>query len=115
MNFLAAILLKVPIIVLLLISACFVALGDFFAKSWSINQKNLFYLLSFFSYGVVAIFYLPTLLKESLVVTTVIYSIFIILVSIFVGMIIFGETLSSAKLAGVALGIISLVILNLAK
>ncbi|KKU98978.1 MAG: hypothetical protein UY32_C0009G0007 [Candidatus Jorgensenbacteria bacterium GW2011_GWC1_48_8] len=115
MNFFLTLVNKIPIIILLLISACFVAFGDFFGKTWSLNQKNIFYFLSFLSYGAVAIFYLPTLLRESLVVTTVIYSIFIIFVSMFIGMVIFGETLSLVRWVGVILGIVSLVILTSAK
>jgi hypothetical protein len=37
---------KVPVIVLLLISASGVILGDFFAKYWSLHQRTIFYVIA---------------------------------------------------------------------
>ncbi|MEK7464769.1 MAG: hypothetical protein AAB617_03260 [Patescibacteria group bacterium] len=115
MNALLAIFQKVPMIVLMLIGVLFVALGDFLGKSWSLQQKHLFYFLAILSYGAGNIFYLPTLLREGLVVTTIIWSILVILVSIFIGMVMFGETLSPLRSVGVIFGVVSLVILQMAK
>ena len=115
MNPLVELLQKLPVIVLLLICAFWVAMGDYFAKSWSVNQKNSLYILAFLSYALVGIFYLSTLLKEGLAVTTVIYSLLSILISLFIGIIMFGETMSFVRLLGLILGLISLVILIVAK
>ncbi len=115
MNFLVTALQKLPVIGLLLLGAACVALGDYFGKSWSLDQRTSLYILSLATYALSAVFYLPTLLKESLVITTVIWSILIILVSIFIGLVLFKETLSPVRTIGVILGLVSLVILNVAK
>ncbi|MEK7187666.1 MAG: hypothetical protein AAB691_02355 [Patescibacteria group bacterium] len=106
---------KLPTIALLLIGAICVAVGDYFAKSWSVEQRDILYYIAFASYALSPLFYLPTLLKESLIVTTIIWSILIILVSITLGAIVFHETLSPLKWSGVILGLVALVILSLAE
>ena len=115
MNFLVGTLQKLPVLALLIIGAMCVALGDYLGKSWSLDQRTSLYVLSLAAYALSAVFYLPTLLKESLVITTVIWSILIILVSIFIGLVLFKETLSPIRVVGVVLGLVSLVILNVAK
>lgn len=115
MNPLVTILQKLPVIVLLLLGAVCVAAGDFFGKSWSLDQRNTLYFVSLAAYALSAVFYLPSLLKEGLVITTVIWSILIILVSVFIGLVLFRETLSPLRMIGVLIGLVSLVILNIAK
>jgi len=102
---------KLPLYLLLILSALGVVAGDYFAKSWSINQKGIFLLLAFLGYVTASFFYIPSLLKESLVVTSVIWSVLSILGFLFVGLVLFHETLSLTQGVGVAFGVLALILL----
>ena len=114
MKFYTEILTKLPVVLLLIISACGVTVGDYFAKTWSINQKTVFLLIAFVGYFSATFFYIPTLLKEGLVVTSVIWSLFASIAFLAIGLIIFKETLTPMQLVGVALGVVALIILAFA-
>lgn len=104
---------KIPVFILLLLSGLSVVTGDYFAKYWSINQKTIFYILAILGYLGSSIFYIPTLLREGLVVTSVIWSLISIIGFLFVGLVIFKEVLTIWQIIGVSVGIIALVILSL--
>ena len=104
---------KIPVIVLLLLSGSAVVLGDVFAKYWSINQRSFLFFLAVASYMTSSILYLPTLLREGLIITSIIWSLFAIIGFLFVGLVVFKETLNSTQIVGVVLGVISLIILSI--
>jgi len=58
-------------------------------------------------------FFIPTLLREGLVVTSVIWSILSIIGFLAVGILIFKETLTILQIVGVIFGILALIILKL--
>ena len=105
---------KIPVIVLLLISATGVILGDFFAKYWSLHQRTIFYVIAIVGYLCSSVFYIPTLLRQGLVVTSIIWSLISIIGFLFVGLVIFKETLTTLQMVGVGFGVVSLVILAFA-
>jgi multidrug transporter EmrE-like cation transporter len=105
---------KIPVIVLLIISATGVILGDFFAKYWSLHQRTIFYIIAIVGYLCSSIFYIPTLLRQGLVVTSIIWSLISIVGFLFIGLVVFKEPLTTLQIVGVAFGVISLVILALA-
>ncbi len=102
---------KIPVLALLVISATFTITGDVFAKYWSLNTRPLFFLLGVLFYSAGTIPFIPTLLREGLVVTAMIWSLISILGFIAVGIIIFKETLTTYQTIGAFLGIIALVLL----
>jgi multidrug transporter EmrE-like cation transporter len=104
---------SIPVLVLLFLSATSVIMGDYFAKSWSQNQSNLFLILSLLGYFLSGVFYIPTLLRDNLITTSIIWSLLGIIGFLFIGFIIFKETLSSLQLVGLFFGIISLLLLSL--
>ena len=106
-------LAKLPVWLLLLISASGVIAGDYFAKYWSTNQRTIFAILSVAGYAVSALFYIPTLLREGLVVTSILWSILSILGFLAIGLLVFHETLAPIQWVGVAFGIICLVIFSI--
>ena len=112
MNFLVTALQKLPVVVLLVLSALSVTTGDFFAKYWSLHTKNVFYVFAIAGYIGSAIFYIPSLLKKGLVVTSILWSVLSIIGFLAVGLLIFKETLSLRETMGVIFGIISLIILS---
>lgn len=103
---------KVPVLVLLIFSACGVVVGDFFAKYWSIHQRTAFFVLALIGYLISSLFYIPTLLREGLVVTSVIWSLLSIMGFLFIGLAVFKEQLTLSQIVGVALGVVALVILS---
>lgn len=106
-------LAKIPWPILLILSSTGVALGDFYGKYWSINQKGGFYALAMFGYFLSGFFYLPTLLGKGLVITSLIWSILSIIFFLFIGLVIFKETLTTIQIVGVFLGVVSLIVLSL--
>jgi multidrug transporter EmrE-like cation transporter len=107
-------LAKLPIWLLLALSAAGVVSGDYFAKSWSLNQRGWVYGLAIAGYAVSALFYIPTLLREGLVITSVIWVVLSTIGFLVVGILIFHETLTPLQWVGVGLGIASLLILTIA-
>ena len=114
MRLFVAILPKLPVFVLIVLSSVGVVMGDYFAKHWSVNKKGLFLLFAFIGYLMSSFFYIPSLLKEGLVVTSVIWSLLSILGFLFVGIVLFHETLNTLQIIGVVVGCIALVILAVA-
>lgn len=104
---------KFPVWILLCLAATSVILGDVLAKYWSTNVKPVFYFAALIAYGFSGFFYIPTLLREGLVITSVIWSILSIVGFLAVGIILFKETLTPLQIVGVILGIVALVILKL--
>ena len=105
---------KFPTWLLLGISASGVITGDYFAKLWSTNQRGLFILLSIAGYAVSSLFYIPTLLRGGLVVTSIIWCVLSIIGFLFIGVYMFHESLSGLQWVGVGLGITSLIVLSAA-
>jgi len=114
MKLFIEILPKLPIYLLLIFSSCGVIAGDYFAKLWSINTKTSFLFLAFLGYIISSFFYIPTLLKEGLIVTSIIWSLISIIGFLFIGFVVFKETLNTMQIIGVCVGLVALVILTIA-
>ena len=87
--------------------------GDYFAKYWSTTQKHPFYYIALITYFCSGFFYIPTLLKQGLVITSLIWSLLTIVGFTVIGIIIFKEHLTITQTIGLVLGIVALIILNL--
>ncbi|KKT43473.1 MAG: drug resistance protein [Candidatus Wolfebacteria bacterium GW2011_GWE2_44_13] len=114
MQLYLAILAKFPVGVLLTLAAGSVIVGDYFGKLWSTQQRPLFLVIAFLGYFGSGFFYLPTLLREGLLVTSIIWSLLSIVGFMVIGLLIFKETLTGIQAVGVGFGVISLVILAFA-
>ncbi len=112
MSSLVASLAKVPTLALLFLSASSVVTGDLFAKYWSMTQRPLHLALAVAGYFFSGFFYIPSLLKEGLVVTSVIWSVLSIVGFLLIGIVLFKEHLTLLQTAGAVLGIVSLVLLS---
>ncbi len=104
--------LKIPLSLLFAVSALFVGGGDYLAKRWSLHPGWGSSAGALACYVASSFFYLLTLTRKGLVVSCVIWSIASIIAFLFVGLVIYHETLSPIQTAGVVLGIISLLLLN---
>lgn len=112
MDLFTEILPQLPMYALIALSACGVVLGDYSAKTWSIDHKTLWLVLAFVGYFFSAFFYIPSLLKEGLVVTSLLWDLLSIIGFIFIGLVIFKETLTPLQTIGAVLGVIALIILS---
>ncbi len=106
---------NIPVIVLLIISAIFVMIGDYFAKMWSIDRKYYYYILTLLFYYSGPIFYIPTLLRETLVITSLFWILFTTMGFLFVGIIMFKESFTINQMIGIVFGIISIIFLTVFK
>jgi multidrug transporter EmrE-like cation transporter len=103
---------KVPLIMLFAVSAVSVGAGDYLAKKWSLEPGWNSFAGALVCYLSSSFFYLQTLTRKGLVVSSVIWSIASIIAFLFVGLVIFHEKLTVLQLIGVSLGIISLLMLS---
>lgn len=108
-----SLLSKIPVIGLILLASASVILGDYAAKAWSTNNKGMYLLLAFAGYFFSGFFYIPTLLREGLIVTSVIWGLLSTIGFIVIGLLIFKETLSVTQIIAVTLGIISILVLTI--
>ena len=95
---------------LVTLAAISVILGDVFAKYWSQNQRMLYYVLGLIFYLLSGFFYIPSLLKEGLVVTSTLWSLLGIIGFLVIGLVFFKEPLTLLQGIGVAFGAVSLII-----
>lgn len=102
---------KIPIWALLALSGTGVVLGDTMAKVWSLNPRWSIFVVAMLGYFVSGFFYIPSLLREGLVITSVIWSLISIIGFLFVGLVFFKEHLTLIQWIAVALGVVSLLIL----
>jgi len=115
MNYLFSHINLFPVWILLLLSAASNIVGDFFAKFWSTNHRHTYFTAAILSFLCSGVFYAFTLLREQLIVASMIWSILSIMGFLFIGLFIFHEELSSVQTVGVGLGVASLVVLAVAK
>jgi multidrug transporter EmrE-like cation transporter len=106
------ILPSLPMYLLIALSASGVILGDYAAKTWSIDRGALWLVLAFAGYFFSAFFYIPSLLKEGLVVTSLLWDLLSVVGFLFIGLVIFNEKLTTFQTVGAALGVVALIILS---
>lgn len=104
---------KMPLLLLFAVSALAVGAGDYLAKKWSLEPGWGSFSGALACYLASSFFYLQTLTRKGLVVSCVIWSIASIFAFLFVGIILFHETLSGVQLIGVVLGTITLLLLSM--
>ena len=112
MKFFLQVVDKIPVNIVLLLSAFFVILGDLLGKYWSINRKESFIIAALAASFLSGVFYYPVLLKEGLVVTSIIWSLLSIIGFLAIGLLVFKESLTTPQIVGVALGGVALIILT---
>lgn len=109
-----ALLSKLPVFALVLLASASVIAGDYFAKTWSIEQRPVLGFLALLGYFGSGFFYLPTLLREGLVITSVLWSLVSIIGFLVIGLVIFKESLDTLQTVGVVFGVVALIILAFA-
>lgn len=104
---------KIPVFILIIFAAASVITGDYFAKLWSVEQRSVLWVIAVIGYFFSGFFYIPTLLREGLVVTSILWSVLSIIGFLIIGLVILKEALNGIQVVGVVFGIISLTILTI--
>lgn len=95
---------------LLVLSALSTISGDYFGKLWSINHKPGLFLLAFILYASGGLFFIPTLIKESLIVSTVVYILLAQTGNLAVSLLIFHEKIDFLQSFGIAFAFVAILI-----
>jgi len=108
------ILLSIPAIVWLLISATFFALGEYLSKIWGNGPSIHLAFLVVIAYALGSLSWLPALLhKNQLAIMGTLWLLLAILVTITLGIFVFHEKINTFQVIGVILAIIAMVLLNI--
>lgn len=105
---------RVPIYVLLTMTAILAASGDYLAKRWAMAPSGRGMLLAVLVYVCSTLFLFPALQREKLLVVGILYDLFTGTAFLLVGIFIFHERLRGLQLAGLLLGIVSVLLFVLA-
>ena len=101
-------------IILLLIGGIILTAGDILMKKWVANNNYLFYILGMLIYLVGLNFLAQSFKYKNIAVASIIFVLFnIITLSVF-SWVYFKETLSIAQIIGIILGLISVIVLEVA-
>lgn len=112
MHYLLALATAVPVIVLVAVAAAANVAGDYVAKLWSEAPQVWLYAGAVALYGLSGFIYIPSLLREGLIVTSMAWTLITFIGFVLVGLFIFGEHLTTLQWAGVGCGVVALVLLS---
>ncbi|MCX6723082.1 MAG: hypothetical protein NT094_03360 [Candidatus Staskawiczbacteria bacterium] len=105
--------LSINYLVWLTLSAVFFAIGEFMSKKFALNPKTMLAgILAVYSLGVLA--WLPAILqKNQLSIVGAIWSVLSLLTTVLIGLLVFGERLSSVGILGIITAVIAVALLSL--
>jgi len=108
------ILISIPAIVWLLISALFFAAGEFLSKIWGQNPSIRLTILVVLVYSLGAITWLPALLhKNQLSVMGMLWLLLGVIATVLIGVFIFHEHLNNYQIIGIVLAILAMILINI--
>jgi multidrug transporter EmrE-like cation transporter len=108
-------LLSIPAITWLIISALFFACGEFLSKKFALHPSMEYVLIIIIVYSLGTLAWLPAILqKNQLSIVGAIWSVLSLLATVFIGVLIFNEHLSLVGIVGIAFAIIAVTLLSLA-
>lgn len=109
------ILLMIPYVIWLIISALFFAGGEFLSKKFALNPSTQYVLLIVVMYTLGTLAWLPAILqKNQLSIVGAIWSVMSLLATVLIGIIIFHEHLSIVGVLGIIFAIIAILLLSYA-
>ncbi len=100
-------------IYLVTIVAFLEVIGDILFKEWSIHSKNYLLILGILAYMAATLFWAFSLKYQSLSKAMVIFAVLTLIVGILVGVLFYKEDLSTLNIVGIALGLGSIVLLEI--
>ena len=108
-------ILKIPAIIWLVISAIFFAFGEFLSKKFALAPSitYVFIIIAIYTLGILA--WLPAILiKNQLSITGTIWSVLSLMATILIGVLIFGEKLNTIGIIGIIFAIVAVILLSIA-
>lgn len=105
-------ILKLSFIGLIAIAVLFEVAGDIFFKKWSVDNKTVFLYVGLLVYFIGTIFWAISLKYEYLSVAISFFTIFNLIVGVLVGVFYFKEDLSMVNRIGIAIGILSIFLIE---
>jgi len=102
-------------IILLLIGGLILTIGDIFMKKWVATDTYLFYFIGLATYLIGLNFLAQSFKFENIAVASVIFVVFNVATLGIVSWLYFKETLSTLQIAGIIIGIIAIIVLELGK
>lgn len=107
-------LLSINYIIWLVLSALFFAVGEFLSKKFALAPKLIYVILILFVYSLGTLAWLPAILqKNSLSIAGTIWSVLTLFATITIGVLIFGEKVSSIGIVGMVLAVIAIILLSI--
>lgn len=109
------IMLAIPAMVWLIISAVLFAIGEFLSKKFAMNPSWSYVIVTIIFYLFGSLTWLPAILqKNQLSVVGAIWAVLTLVATILIGVVIFNEHLSVVGIIGVCFAIIAVALLSLA-
>lgn len=112
MEILLSLLGKLPVFALLLLAAIATVAGDYFGKLWSVDLRHAYFWIGFVLYALAGLFYFPTLLRDGLITTSIVWTILATAGFLIIGLLIFKEQLTLLQWIGVGFGIVAIILIN---
>jgi multidrug transporter EmrE-like cation transporter len=104
---------SLPPIIWLVLSGIFFAGGEYLSKSWVLSPRPLILFALTISYMTGVIFWLPALKQRpELAITGTLWSVITLLITVAMGVFLFGESISSKQILGILFAIAAVVLLS---
>lgn len=114
-SFIMKFLLSINYIIWLVISALFFAVGEFLSKKFALSPRFTYVVLILVAYCLGTLAWLPAILqKNSLSITGTMWSVLSLLTTILIGVLIFGEKLSTIGIIGITMAMMAIILLAIA-
>jgi glucose uptake protein len=107
-------MLNLHYITWLVLSSIFFAAGEFLSKKFALAPSLNYVFAILLAYSLGALAWLPAILQRNqLAIVGTMWSVLSLSTTIFIGIVIFGETLSATNIAGIGLGLIAVILLSI--
>lgn len=104
---------KIIFFILVTIATLIEVVADVFLKKWSISNKNALLVIGLIIYFVGTIFWAISLKHEVISKAISIFTIMNLILVVLAGVLMFNESLSSINKVGIALGVISIILIEI--
>lgn len=109
----AGITLKALFLILIVLATAFEVIGDVYFKKWSLGGKNILLVLGFVIYAIGTVLWALSLKYEFLSKAISILTLLNLIAVVLIGVLYFKENLSLINKIGIALGILSVILIEL--
>ncbi|MGD0577224.1 MAG: hypothetical protein ABSA74_04065 [Candidatus Staskawiczbacteria bacterium] len=98
----------------MIVAMVFYGFGEFFSKMFANTSLSKFGFLALLFYTFNAVCFLPAIKKfNSLSILGTIWNICYVIITLFIGIFIFGESLTTLQIIGVIFGIVAIILLSI--